>query len=139
MAKNKIDETLETIDRQLREQEGVFDISIEPRKYWGMLIEQSEFQSSIAGSQSLAYCALIFGYEWFVVSCFRVLGGDDEERPSGKKFWAEFKRLIGGDPKATYWDDPPVGLAREARNCTAHLRKQDNPALMAEVAKELQG
>ena len=29
--------------------------------------------------------------------------------------------MLGGEPKATYWDATDVAIARETRNCIAHL------------------
>ncbi|MFO0825598.1 MAG: hypothetical protein U0792_21165 [Gemmataceae bacterium] len=99
--------------------------------HWNEITNLSETQLSISGSQSLAFCAQIFAYECFLVACFESLGGDTEARPSGQKFWAEFKRLLGGDPRATYWDDRPVFIAREARNSIAHRGGKAKPELLA--------
>jgi hypothetical protein len=123
---------LKTISQRLRIAEDQPDAKFPVMKYWEEIAQQSEFQLSISGSQNLTYCGLVFAYEWFVVQCFRVLGGDEEERPGGKKFWPEFKKLMGRDMKPDYWDDKAVWIAREARNCIAHLGGKAKPELKAE-------
>lgn len=128
-----VEKFMKTIDQRLRlgdqqQREIAFPIDA----YWNGIIEKSEFQLSIAGSQGQTYCGLVFAYEWFVVNCFRALGGDEQERPGWKKFWPEFKSLLGGEPKATYWDDREVRIAREVRNCIAHLGGKAKPELLAE-------
>ena len=45
------------------------------RQYWNEVSEKTEVALSITGSQNYAYCGLFFGYEWFLVRCFRALGG----------------------------------------------------------------
>jgi hypothetical protein len=130
MQKKKIDEVLETIDRDFRDGEKDHEVSLEPCGYWNMLVKQEEFQSSIWGSQNLSYCALIFAYEWFMVSCFRLLGGLEKARPNEDRFWAGFQTALGRDVKPDYWDDKPVKIARLARNCIAHTggkAKQELP------------
>jgi hypothetical protein len=128
MQKKKIDEVLERIDDELREREKGEKVALDTVGYWNQLIGESEFQLSIWGSQRLSYCALIFAYEWFVVSCFRLLGGLEKVKPNEEKFWKGFQTMLGRDVKPDYWDDKPVKIARLARNCIAHLggkAKQD--------------
>jgi hypothetical protein len=96
------------------------------------LIEESEFQLSIWGSQSLSYCALIFAYEWFVVNCFRLLGGLEKVKPNEEKFWKGFQTMLGRDVKPDYWDDKPVKIARLTRNCIVHLGSKAKQELLDE-------
>lgn len=89
-------------------------------------------QLSITGSQGLAYCAQVFAYEWFVVSCFRLLGGPDRFRPNEDRFWGDWQSHLGRDGRADYWDTRPVKVARLARNCIAHTGGKAKPDLLAE-------
>jgi hypothetical protein len=132
MAKKKIDEVLEKIDKDFRENEKHLDPALEPLKYWNGLVNEQEFILSICGSQSLSYCALIFAYEWFVVSCFRLLGGAEETRPSDKRFWQAFESLLSRDVKPDYWDDKQVKIARFARNSIAHTGGKAKQELLDE-------
>jgi hypothetical protein len=86
---------LDRFEQGLRIADQEHDIEFPVQEYWRELVDKSEFQMSISGSQNLAYCALVFAYEWFVVSCFRVLGGDDSARPSYKEFWTDLKLRLG--------------------------------------------
>jgi hypothetical protein len=133
--KKAIHTAIKNIDQRLRLASQEKDASLPATKYCNDLLDQPEFQLSISGSQNLTYCGLVFGYEWFVVSCFRALGGPVKKRPSTQSFWAEFKSLLGGDPQAMYWDDPPIWLAREARNCIAHLGGKAKNEVIARNAR----
>ncbi len=132
MAKKKIDEVLEKIDSDFRASENEHAVSLEPQRYWNLLLGREEFRSSIWGSQNLAYCALTFAYEWFVVSCFRLLGGPERARPSGDTFWTTFSSLLSRDPRPAYWDDRPVKIARLTRNCFAHTGGKAKQELLDE-------
>lgn len=89
-------------------------------RYWELMIRESEMLLSITGSQSLAFCAQLFAYECFVVSCFEAVGGNPKRRPSDDRFWDEFQRLLSGDPRTSCWDAPVIATAREVRNSIAH-------------------
>ncbi|HET6576219.1 MAG TPA: hypothetical protein VFG68_21640 [Fimbriiglobus sp.] len=126
-------EGIRKIDQRLRIADQEQNASFPAREYWDDIVQKSEFQLSISGSQNLAYCALVFAYEWFVVSCFRVLGGPEKYKPNEDRFWTEFTTLFGRDMKPDYWDDQPVKIARIARNCITHLGGKTKPELIAET------
>jgi hypothetical protein len=130
--KKKLIGVIKKADQGLRLSDHQQDVSIPAVAYWNDLIGQSEFQLSITGSQNLSYCALVFGYEWFLVGCFRALGGPEKYKSNEERFWTEFAALLGGDPKAGYWDDRPVKIARLARNCIAHTGGKVKPELLTE-------
>ena len=69
--KKKLIGVIKKADQGLRLSDHKQDASIPAVAYWNDLIGQSEFQLSITGSQNLSYCTLVFGYEWFLVGCFR--------------------------------------------------------------------
>jgi hypothetical protein len=119
--KKAIDAVLKKMDRGLRLASVEKDARFPANEYWNDIVKQSEMVFSIAGSQNLAYCALVFGYEWFLVSCFRALGGSEKLKPNQDKFWERFEQLMGRDVKPDYWDARPVRIARHARNSIAHL------------------
>lgn len=123
---------IKKIDQGLRVASQVKDAHFPAVEYWNDLIGKSEFRLSISGSQGQTFCALVFGYEWFLVGSFRALGGPEKYKPSEDRFWSEFGKLLGGDPKAVYWDDQAVRIARTARNSIAHLGGKAKPDLLAE-------
>jgi hypothetical protein len=130
--KKKLIGAIKKADQSLRLSDHKQDVKIPAVAYWNDLIDKSEFQFSIIGSQNLSYCGLVFGYEWFLVSCFRVLGGPDKYKSNEDRFWTDFTARLGGDPKAEYWEDRPVKIARIARNCIAHSGGKAKPELLAE-------
>jgi hypothetical protein len=130
--KKAVNASIKKIDQRLRLSKQQRDFEFPAMEYWKDIVTKSEIQLSISGSQNLAYCGLVFAYEWFVVNCFRALGGAEKERPNWPTFWTLFQSKLKSDPKTVYWDDRPVMIAREVRNCIAHLGGKVKPALLAE-------
>lgn len=118
-------------ERGLRIAEGTRDTRYPIDEHWQRLLGIDEIQISISGSQGLSYCGLVFAYEWFVVSCYRVLGGQERFRPNEERFWKDWQVRFGRDGEADYWADPAVAVARETRNCVAHTGGKVKPELRA--------
>jgi hypothetical protein len=118
--RKKLVAAIKKIDQRLRIASQERDVAFPARQYWNDLISQTEFQLSISGSQGQSYCALVFAYEWFLSGCLQALGGDEEAWPSTTQFWEEWENRLARAGRADYWDDKPVKIAREARNCLAH-------------------
>jgi hypothetical protein len=124
---------IKTMDQKLRlAEQQQCEIAFPVDNYWNWIIGVPDFQLSIAGSQGQTYCALVFGYECFLVSVFRALGGSEKSKPNEDRFWVQFSAFIGGDPQGTYWDDSAVKIARFTRNSIAHLGGKAKPELLAE-------
>ena len=101
------------------------------RQLWQNLVSSPESQFGIWGSQSQAYTALFFAYEWFVTSTYRLLTGDDKGRPSHDRFWERLAEKLGADARATFWDDPPVKVAQLTRHSIAHTGGRAKEELVA--------
>jgi len=131
--KRAVTAAVKKIDQRLRLASQAGDARFPAREYWADGSKQSEVALSIAGSQNLAYCALFFGYEWFLVSGFRALGGHAKLRPNQDKFWDRFGELLGRDPKPAFWEERSLRVARHARNSIAHTGGKAKPELVAEA------
>jgi hypothetical protein len=124
--KKVINAVIKKIDQRLRLASQAKNPRIPAMEYWDEISNQQEMAFSITGSQNLSYCALIFAYEWFLVGCFRALGGEVKLKSNQPKFWKRFEELFGRDPVPDYWEEPegsaprPILVARIARHSIAH-------------------
>lgn len=119
--KRKVIAAIKNIDRGLRLQKQQKEIPFPSTEFWAGVVHDQEMGITISGSQNLSYCALYFGYEWFLVSSFRELGGPEKYRPHEERFWKKFNELAGKDMEEEFWDKQSLWIAREARNSIAHL------------------
>ncbi len=136
--KKAINAVIDKLDQGLRLESQTKDGRIPAREYWDEISDQQEMCFSITGSQNLSYCALFFAYEWFLVGCFRALGGEAKFRTNQDKFWKRFAELLGRDPVPDYWEEPegaasrPLVVARLARHSIAHTGGKAKEELKAE-------
>jgi hypothetical protein len=129
--KKELEPLVRRFDQGLRIAEDSVDRRYPIEHHWRLLLSNSEMQMSIGGSQGLAYCGLVFAYEWFLVSCYRTLGGHENYRPNQDKFWNDWEMKFGQSGRTTYWDPQPVAIARETRNCIAHTGGKVKQTLLA--------
>jgi hypothetical protein len=124
--KKVVNAVIKKIDQRLRLASQKKNTTIPAMEYWGEISGQQDMAFSIAGSQNLTYCALIFAYEWFLVGCFRALGGDVKLKTNNPKFWKRYEELFGRDPVPDFWEEPkgsasrPILVARLARHSIVH-------------------
>jgi hypothetical protein len=93
-------------------------VQLDVTGYWNFLVNASEFQFSILGTQRINYGSLFFAYEDFLANVIRT----KEPTYSSKKepIKAAFARNFG-DPLADFcWNHDEVDLARLVRNALAH-------------------
>jgi hypothetical protein len=127
----ELEKLAKDFERGLRIAEDKKDTRYPIDEHWNMLLGIGEIQISISGSQGLSYCGVVFAYEWFLVSSYRVLGGLEKNRPNQDRFWEDWKVRFGRDGEADYWLDTAVATARETRNCIAHTGGKVKPELKA--------
>jgi hypothetical protein len=125
----ELEAKVKRFDQALRIAEETKDTRYPIDEHWQRLLGIGEIQISISGSQGLSYCGLVFAYEWFVVSCYRILGGQERFKPNEERFWKDWQVKFGRDGETDYWNDTPVSIARETRNCIAHTGGKVKPDL----------
>lgn len=102
--------------------------------WWNRLNIHGEFHLTMFGAISLCFCALLFGYESFVVDCYTLLGLDVRHRISRREFWSELEKVVP-HAKAAYWSDDYITMARETRNCIAHRGNKAKPELLEAIKR----
>jgi hypothetical protein len=134
MGKKKVRQVVDKLAEDVRAGEAAAnaDNALNPHRYWQQLLAIDEFQLSVSGSQRLAFCALIFAYECFLVDCYRLLGGLEKHKPNEDRFWDGMQTLLSRDSKPDYWDHTAIRIGRIARNCFAHTGGKAKPELVAE-------
>jgi len=100
-----------------------FDVSA----YWNFLINTSEFQFCILGTQRNNYCSLFFPYEDFLAA---VIKTKEPPYSSKKEFISTAFARHFGDPVTDFcWKHEEVDLARLVRNALTHNGGRFGPDL----------
>jgi len=87
---------------------------------WDELIRGEPFRIGIWAYQTAAYCNQFFGYEYFLLSVFRLVGGDPDLKVTHKRLWEDWDRFFGRGSSAVYWHNPAIRTARHTRNALVH-------------------
>lgn len=95
---------------------GAFD----PQTAWREFLSLSEFQFSLWGSQRLAYGALYYAYEDFLLRVFTLATGRSNYEIRSKQFGKDFAQLFGTGLRDACWSDPQVHIARLTRHALVH-------------------
>ncbi|MBT6494529.1 MAG: hypothetical protein HOL01_08245 [Planctomycetaceae bacterium] len=97
-------------------------------EYWMFYLEQSEFQVSLIASQRLCYAGLFFGYEDFVVNCYKILTSVKRYQ-TGRSTNGDFEKAFGPEAAQFCWSDDKIQIARLVRNDLVHNGARISPKL----------
>jgi hypothetical protein len=90
-----------------------------PKQLWDEWVVMSEFQFCLQASQRLAFGALLYAYEDFLLRCFRLQSGKADYQ-IGRKFSEDFAAAFSIGLRDYCWSDPEVNVARQVRHALVH-------------------
>ncbi len=106
------------------------ELDIDRDKLWDNLLDKYEMQVAVWGSQRLAYGALYYSYEDFLIRCVKLQFKVNKYRiKRGEKANEDFARAFGDEGCRYCWQDRDVQIARETRNCLVHNGGRQTDAL----------
>jgi hypothetical protein len=116
--------------RMQKELDAIYDeveaISVVPQKFapdamWQNMVQNSEFQFALIGSQRLCYGAIYYAYEDFLTRCVGLAKGKTDYRWFKRKdFERDITSQFGGTVFDECWNDARIQLARVTRNAIVH-------------------
>ncbi len=90
------------------------------QEVWRQFLGQPEFRLSLWGSQRLAYGAVYFAYEDFLLRSFKLTAGKAKYQIQGKKFGKDFADEFGTALRDECWSHSQVSISRLTRHALVH-------------------
>jgi hypothetical protein len=94
-------------------------VHLNRRDMWDELCKHKEFCISLITSQRLAYAAVYYAYEDFLVTCYLLLSGAPDYR-IGRSFPSDLTNIYGAQFTNNIWSHAEVTIPRLVRHAIAH-------------------
>jgi hypothetical protein len=127
MGTKKLVRELQRISEEVRAEDERPPV-VETEMAWRRMLNQSEFQISIWGSQRLYYGAVYYAYEDFLARCYRLSAGQPEYEV-GRGFSQDFRDQYSAWLRDCCWSDPKIHIARLTRHALVHNGGRLTPKL----------
>lgn len=121
-------QTISALNDDLIKQMKLQPIKLNQNNTWSELTKHKEFSISLLASQRIAYAAVYYAYEDFLVNCYRLVCGIPDYR-IGPTFPADLANLFGVQVGADIWSHAEVKIPRLVRHAIAHNGARETPEL----------
>lgn len=109
-------------------------------EYWKFLIQDSEFQIAIIGTQRMCYSDIFFAYENFSLQIAMKIHKDSTIRTTDRKpnFASKLDSALCPESGDTLWTCEDVQRIRRIRNCLVHQGGKADPSLTSDPKVDLE-